>query len=613
MINQLSTPLPPVHPDSQEALADTAALLTRVQAEPAANELPYRGGGLNPLPVEDSIDPHFTDQSKPRIQVGPGRIDDVVCSAEKCLARTGRYFQRAGSIVTVRIDPSSKEEIIEAANRTSILRDLSQAATWEKQDRRTGEWSQIDPPDRYCSILLNTREYEHLPVINGVVRQPHIRPDGSLCLTNGYDAATGLLGTFREDDFKVPVSPTREEAEAALKVLDGLLGEFVFPKASDRSAALSAMLTAATRPGICAAPMFHVRAPQSGTGKSYLCEVITAFSTARRGTPMGFPGGNEECGKLLLAELLGSPAVIEFDNLTSDILPYKSLCTALTSEYLSGRILGASKIASVRTRALFLSSGNNVGPVADMTRRCITVNLDPGCEVPAGRTFSRPNLIREVLSNRGLYVSAALTVISGWIAADRPEPTCRPLASFGDWAAWCRSPLLWLGHPDPVNSIFEGMAEDPDRECLGRLLLTLDVQFGSSPFMVKDIVRRTLERKAGAEELLEALQEIAVGRDGVNRKTLGQWMKRHGGQVVDGMRLVKSNVTRNAQSWQVEHVGPAKAAKPVDSVDPVAFTKPSKPTESVVSVSSALVEKTEFVEEDYAFEDGWGDELIEPL
>jgi hypothetical protein len=97
----------------------------------------------------------------------------------------------------------------------------------------------------------------------------------------------------------------------------------------------------------------------------------------------------KSAGNLLLAELLTAPMVIEFDNLTSDLIAHKSLCTALTSEYMTGRILGVSKTATVGTRALFLSSGNNVGPVADMTRRCITINLDPGCETPAAREFKK--------------------------------------------------------------------------------------------------------------------------------------------------------------------------------------------------------------------------------
>ena len=185
----------------------------------------------------------------------------------------------------------------------------------------------------------------------------------------------------------MPDSRPEQQAEAALAALNDLLAEFSFASTSDLAAALAAMLTAAVRPSLAHAPMFHVRAPMVGSGKSYLCELITAFATPQRGTPTTFPSDDEECRKMLLAELLRAPAVIEFDNLTSDLLAHKSLCTALTSEFISGRILGVSKTATVGTRVLFLSSGNNVGPVQDMTRRCLTICLNPSCETPAARTF----------------------------------------------------------------------------------------------------------------------------------------------------------------------------------------------------------------------------------
>lgn len=81
--------------------------------------------------------------------------------------------------------------------------------------------------------------------------------------------------------------------------------------------------------------------------------------------PTTFPAGDEECRKTSLAELLSAPVMVEFDNLTDDLVAHKSLCTALTSEHMSGRILGVSKTATVNARPLFLSSGNNVDPASD--------------------------------------------------------------------------------------------------------------------------------------------------------------------------------------------------------------------------------------------------------
>ncbi len=299
-----------------------------------------------------------------------------------------------------------------------------------------------------------------------------------------------------------------------------------------------------------------------GSGKSYLCELITAFATPQRGTPTTFPSDDEECRKMLLAELLRAPAVIEFDNLTGDLLAYKSLCTALTSEFMSGRILGVSKTATVGTRVLFLSSGNNVGPVQDMTRRCLTIRLDPGCEIPAARNFARPDLVRDVLRERGRYVSAALTIVRAWLAADRPKTACKSMAGYADWSNLCRQPLLWLGCADPAASVFEAMAEDPDRETLGRLLTAWHTTFGKTPVMVRDALKQAA-LPGEQQELSEVLRDIAEERGEINRRKLGWWIKRHSNRIVDGRRFVRASGNRSAEAWQVDLV---ESVSPVSSV-----------------------------------------------
>ena len=229
------------------------------------------------------------------------------------------------------------------------------------------------------------------------------------------------------------------------------------------------MLTAAIRPSLPTAPMFHVRAPQIASGKSYLTGLISSFASASAPVAQTFPTSEEECAKLLLSCLMTAPAVITFDNLTADLLPFKTLCSALTEGFISGRILGVSKTATVDTRVLFLSSGNNVGPIKDMSRRCVTITLDPQCETPATRNFNGDPLA-EVQANRARYVSLALTIVRAWIAAGAARQRCKPLTSYGRWSDWVRQPLLWLGLPDPATAVFDAMATDPDRETLGRLL-----------------------------------------------------------------------------------------------------------------------------------------------
>jgi len=501
---------------------------------------------------------------KPTIRVMPGELNRVVDAAERELSQSHRFYQRGGLIVTVVTDPGSHETRVQEIGQPALLRALAGAAMWERFDARCQDWVRIDPPARHAGVLFDSSSYPHLPVLNGLTRQPYLRPDGSLMTTAGYDQATGMFGVFDAHKFSLHDAPTHQQAEAALSLLNNLLFEFSFECATDLAATLAAILTAVVRSSLAHAPMFHMRAPMVGAGKSYLCELITAFATPQRGTPTAFPSDDEECRKLLLAELLRAPAVIEFDNLTRDLLAYKSLCTVLTSEFINGRILGVSKTATVNTRSLFLSSGNNVGPVQDMTRRCLTISLNPSCETPAARSFKRPDLVREVLSERGRYVSAALTIVKAWLAAGRPKTSCRALAGYSEWSDLCRQPLLWLGCPDPAESVFKAIQEDPDRETLARLLKAWQSVFGRVPAMVRDIVKQATAFPKKHQELGDVLCEIAEERGQINRRKLGWWIRRNAGRIVDGRRFVRASGHRSAEAWLVEEL---KSVSPVSSVN----------------------------------------------
>ena len=489
---------------------------------------------------------------KPIIRIIAGEIPCIVDAAEAELAQTEKYYQRGGLIVVVFNDPGTREIRIQGISQHGLVRALAGIINWERFDGRAKEWVRTDPPLRHVAVLYDSANYAHLPILNGLARQPYLRPDGSLMNTAGYDSDTRMFGVFNSSKFSIPDKPSRMQAEMALELLQELLAEFRFSNESDRAAALAAILTATIRPSLPLAPMFHARAHAVGSGKSYLCELITAFATPQRGTPTAFPADDEECRKLLLAEFMRSPPVIEFDNMTSDLIPHNSLCTALTSEHMSGRILGVSKTTSASTRVLFLSSGNNVGPVRDMARRCITISLNPEVEIPATRTFNCPNLINDVIQKREHYVSAALTIIRAWIIAERPMTDCKSWGNYGEWSDLCRQPLLWLGCEDPTLSIFEALSDDPDRETLARLLNAWKSVFGNSPAMVRDAVKKA--NQGNEDELKEILDDIAEERGEINRRRLGRWIKRHSGRIVNNLRFVRCDGKNSAEKWRVESV-----------------------------------------------------------
>lgn len=489
---------------------------------------------------------------KPKIRCIAGEIHRIADRAEQELSTPGFYYQRGGLIVTITTDPGTRETSVKDLSLPALTCALAGVAEWERFDCRTEDWVRIDPPTRVVSVLHDATGYRHLSVLNGIAHQPYLRADGTLVRDDKYDIATGMYGVFDSRKFNVPEKPTRQDAEKALELISSLLSEFSFAKENDKAAALSAILTATIRQSLPLAPMYHYRAPEIGSGKSFLCQITGAFATPRRSAPTTFPQDDEECRKMLLAELLRAPAVIEFDNLTTDLIAHKSLCTSLTSEYLTGRILGVSKTATVSTRTLFLSSGNNVGPIHDMTRRCLTITLDPSCETPASRTYKNPHVLSDLYREREKYVSAALTIIRAWIVAGRPQGDCHTLVSFNEWSEFCRQPLLWLGLPDPTEGMFTAMSDDPDRDTLGRLLQAWKYQFGTTPKMVRDAVNKAQE--SYTNELYEILTDIASDKQGINRRILGHWMRRNTNRIVDGLRFVPAGGSRSAAAYKVESV-----------------------------------------------------------
>lgn len=104
-----------------------------------------------------------------------------------------------------------------------------------------------------------------------------------------------------------PISekPTKNEALAALALLESLLAEFPFADQKiDKAVALSALITPVIRAAIDVAPMHAVKAPEYGSGKSYLVNLVSAIATGAP-CPVTTAGRDEaETDKRLDAALL---------------------------------------------------------------------------------------------------------------------------------------------------------------------------------------------------------------------------------------------------------------------------------------------------------------------
>jgi putative DNA primase/helicase len=183
-----------------------------------------------------------------------------------------------------------------------------------------------------------------------------------------------------------------------------------------------------------------------------------------------------------------------------------------------------------------------------MARRVLRCRLDPRMEEPEGRRF-RQKPVAAVLADRGRYVAAALTLMRAYVAAGRPHRAA-PIASFEAWSDLVRSTLLWLGNPDPVDTMKGARGDDPSRQTMAALFSAwrdaIGTQEGktSSEIIKLACTPTSGDRSVGPAEaswrhteLHEALLAVAARNGVIDARELGKWLSRHRDRIAGGLRL----------------------------------------------------------------------------
>ena len=501
------------------------------------------------------------------IRVVAGELPRIVSETEQALLAAGApIFIRAGMLVRPVI-----EKMMAADGRKTMLAKLrpftvpamldwtASAALFERFDARRKRWVTVDPPRAAAEALLAREGLWSIPYVSGVITTPTLRSDGSLLAEKGYDTTTGL---YLSPGFELPPmpEPTRDAAEAGLARLSTLFNECSFPTPLDRSVALSGMLTTLVRGSLPTAPMYLIRAHTPGTGKSYIVDIIAAIATGRICPVITAASNEEEIEKRLGSVVLSGAALISIDNCTRD-LGGEMLCQLAERPLVRIRILGRSEMPECECRTTIFATGNNVGFEGDMVRRGLVCNLDTLSERPELRQFQHDPL-RQALENRGPYVAAALTIIRAYLTAGAPQ-VCSTIGSYAEWSRMARSPLVWLGQPDPVDSVSTARAEDPELNDIRELFtlwgeeLNLDeryttariIEVASEPIGGNDYNRQPFK---------ELLLRVAGENNGkqVSARRLGWWLRKISGRVEAGYRLGAGRLNQATACFWLSKVRP---------------------------------------------------------
>jgi RepB DNA-primase from phage plasmid len=496
----------------------------------------------------------------PTINVTGGGLSNEATAGEDAIIRAGHQIYRRGTVLVrpvIQEVDATRGRTTKVAQLISVTQPymvdlLCKVAKWERYDRRLKQNIRINPPDNIASVILHRCGEWNFNEVVGVITTPTLRSDDSLLIQPGYDPITRMI--LMEPPPMPPVAerPTRDDAMAALSLLDGLLDEFPFADTASRSVALSALITPVVRGAFTVAPMHAADAPVAGTGKSFLFDTAAAIAIGQPCPVMAAGRNEEETEKRLGAALLAGQPIISIDNVNGE-LGGDALCQIVERPVIEIRILGKSERVRIEARCTLFSTGNNLVLVADMTRRGLRCTLDANQERPELRQFKR-DPVAEVLADRGRYIAAVLTIVRAYIAAGRPRVASR-LPSFEGWSDTVRSALIWLARPDPVDTMEAARKDDPTlrameavfaalKETIGirqkstvaEIIKLADQRVQATPF---DPPSNSLgDRPLNHPGLKEALQNIAGDRAGfIDSRTLGKWFSRHKGRIAQGVRL----------------------------------------------------------------------------
>ena len=494
--------------------------------------------------------------TRPLIRVEPGKAHALATMAENALiAAKAPIYVRGGSLVR----PVSEEvngahgTLTHVARLTEVgsgtlLDWLSRVARWERFDGRSNDWRPVDPAPAAIAVLLARDGEWGFPILTGMLTCPTLRPDGTVLAEAGYDPVTRLLLIEPPTMPRIPDRPTKQDAAAALGLLDGLLKDFPFVNGSSRSVGLSALITPVARGAMAVVPAHIARATTPGTGKSYLNDLVAAIAIGQRCPVIAAGRNEEETEKRLVAALLAGAPLISVDNLNGEFSG-DFLCQLIERPTVEVRRLGRSELVRLESRCTILATGNNLIPAGDVVRRVLIADLDANSERPELRAFTG-NPFASILAERGRYIAAALTVCRGYLVAGRPNRLA-PLASFEEWSGLVRSALVWLGRDDPCETMEAARADDPETGALRALVSAWREAVPSRALTAGELIACAAEAEWTGDgdahdratsrlrfpDLQEALSTIAGDGRGINPMRLAKRLGRWRGRIVDGMRI----------------------------------------------------------------------------
>lgn len=515
--------------------------ISQAQDKPA-NKMPKRikkQHGVNTGELDDSRPKLYTDMP-PEILWGKAWESITDSHAGKRLfrqdSRPVMISQRDGHAVLVPVDRATGRRL--AASSFDLLRVSDNSVTT------------VALMDRDVDVLLSPSYTDSLPTLHSVTRSPLVTETGEIVTNSGYHAGAGVFVDLDDglDGIAVPDTPSAQDVEDAKILLEDILHDFPWVTPADRTRALGALLTPLVRPMVPTAPMHLISAVRRSSGKGLLTDVFHLIATGETAAVQDLPNSETEMRKMIASKLFAGAATLFLDECSAGV-DSKALSALLTAEMYTDRILGESRMISVRNNMCIFAAGNNPSIDGDLARRVVPILLDPKCSRPESRTgFRHPQLRQYVREHRRELLASALTLIRAWVVAGRPSPVAAgPFGSFEDWYTVVGGVLEHVGYTDLTVDLEEIRAQyNASEQENAEHLAWLSATMGDDSFRAFDA-----EVAIRASTAYIPLPEGLASLDEATARRLGRVYSRLQGAWICGYCLVSAGVKHHTKLFRV--------------------------------------------------------------
>jgi len=371
---------------------------------------------------------------------------------------------------------------------------------------------------RVVAAALTKKPEGRFHTIKKIADHPVLREDGTLLLKRGFNPPDTLL-VSDYSHLVVPDSPTQEDIDKAKNFIEDLIKEFYFKDEMAKAAAIAAMATCVIRDSLDTVPIFVVRAPIRGAGKTTFVKLCATIRLGHPGSVIGYRPDDTEMTKRIESAVISNKSFINLDNFNG-ILRSETLGQLATEQETDIRKLGGHNSESVEStkNLLIFANGNNIIIDNDLLRRVLLIEISIPPEYvrdPLARPFSR-DILTYAKENRDEIFRAFFTLFKAYVNSGFGDyyKYNKGLLNFENWNKFIRWFVIWLGYPDIYYIMANVNSDDIEAQIWESICEQLYVGTGGEPFLATQMIKKMED---ALRKYSEFSSTISFAKNGLTR------------------------------------------------------------------------------------------------